>query len=86
MALTYLTEKNYENLVGALTNNAIDSASSNPTSSLHYSSSTFPNLFNQSDTYTIEDSESFDNGKGDIAYWYNSCSTSFFCDINNLKS
>jgi hypothetical protein len=62
-----LTEKHYENLVEALINNAIDSASSNPTSSLHYSSSTFPNLFNQSDTYRIEYSESFHNSKGDIA-------------------
>jgi Peptidase M1 N-terminal domain len=48
-----LCEKNYEHLVEALTNNAIDSAaasSSNPTSSLPQSSSpTFSNLSDQSD-------------------------------------
>ncbi len=44
-----LGEKNYENLVEALTNNAIDIASSNPTLSLPQSSSpTFPNLSDQS--------------------------------------
>jgi hypothetical protein len=64
-------EKNYENLVEILTNNAMSSAaasSSNPTISLPQSSSfTFPNLSNQSDKYRIEESESFHNNKGDIA-------------------
>jgi hypothetical protein len=64
-------EKNYENLVEILTNNAMSSAaasSSNPTISLPQSSSfTFPNLSNQSDTYRIEESQSFHNSKGDIA-------------------
>jgi vacuolar-type H+-ATPase subunit E/Vma4 len=69
-----LGEKNYENLVQALTNNAIDiaasasSSSTNPTLSLPQSSSSmFPNLSTQSDTYKIEDPESFHNSKGDIA-------------------
>jgi F0F1-type ATP synthase gamma subunit len=52
--LSDFAEKNYENLVEALTNNAIDngvaSCSSNPVSSSTQSSSTFPNLSNQSDT------------------------------------
>jgi hypothetical protein len=64
-------EKNYENLVEILTNNAMSSAaasSSNPTISLPQSSSfTFPNLSNQSDTYRIEESQSFHNSKGNIA-------------------
>jgi ABC-type phosphate/phosphonate transport system substrate-binding protein len=68
--ISHLAEKNYENLVEALTNNAINSAvtsSSSPASSLPQSSSTFPNLFNQSDTHRKEESEIHDNGKGDIA-------------------
>ena len=64
-----LGEKN-ENLVEAFTNHAIDTAadsSSNPTSSLPQSSSTFSNSFDQTDTFRKEQSESFDNSKGDIA-------------------
>jgi hypothetical protein len=64
-----LTEKNYENLVEALTTNGIDtvSASSNPILSLPQSSFTFQDVSDQNDTYRIEESESFDNSKGDIA-------------------
>ncbi len=65
-----LGENNYENLVEALTNNAIDTAansSSNPTLLLPQSSSTFPNSFDQIDTFRKQESESFDNTKGDIA-------------------
>jgi phage shock protein A len=47
-----LAKKHYENLVEALTNNAIATASSNPTLSLPQSSSTLPNPFNQNDIYT----------------------------------
>jgi hypothetical protein len=68
-SLLYLTEKNYQSLVEALTNNTIDNAanasSSDPTLSLP-SSSTFSNPFNQSDTYRIEEPESFHHSKGDI--------------------
>jgi hypothetical protein len=67
--LLHVVEKNYENLVEAFTNNAIDAAANssyNPTSSLPHSSSTFPNLSTQSDIYGIEKSESFNN-KGDVA-------------------
>jgi hypothetical protein len=53
--LVYLTKKYYENLVEVLANIAIDTASSNPTLSLPQSSSTFPKLSNQSDTYRIEE-------------------------------
>jgi len=65
-----LGEKNYENLVEALTNNAIDTAASspsNPASSLPQSLSTFSNLSNQSNIYRIKEAESFHNNKGDIA-------------------
>jgi hypothetical protein len=67
-----LAEKNYENLVEAFTKNAIDiaistSSSLNPTLSLPQSSSTFRNSFDQIDTFRKEESESFDNSKGDIA-------------------
>ena len=66
-----LGEKNYENLVEALTNNAINavdaSSSLNPTLSLPQSSSTFPKPPNQNDTYRIEESEIYDDSKGDIA-------------------
>ena len=64
-----LGQKNYENLVEAFTNHAIDTAadsSSNPTSSLPQSSSTFPNL-SHNDTYRIEESEIYPNNKDDIA-------------------
>jgi hypothetical protein len=68
-SLLDLAEKHYENLVEALTNNALDtSSSSNPTLSSQQSlSSIFPKLSNQSDKYRIEQSESFRNSKGDIA-------------------
>ena len=65
-----LGEKHYENLLEVLVNNAIDTAansSSNPTLLLPQSSSTFPNSFDQIDTFRKEESESFDNSKGDIA-------------------
>jgi hypothetical protein len=66
-----LAQKNYENLVEALTNNAINNAtaaSSNPALSLLSSSSIFRNPSNQSDAYKIEDPESFhDSQQGDIA-------------------
>jgi hypothetical protein len=65
-----LAEKNYQNLVGALTNNAINNAthaSSNPTLSSPQSSCTFPNPATQNDTHRKEESEIYDNGKGDIA-------------------
>ena len=50
-SLSDLAEKHYENLVEVLTNDSISYAttSSNPTSSLHYSSSKFPNLLKQID-------------------------------------
>jgi hypothetical protein len=70
--LLYLTEKNYENLVEALTNDSISSvaapSSSNPTLSLPSSSSIFDlDAHNQSDAYRIEEPEDFHNSKGDIA-------------------
>jgi hypothetical protein len=66
-----LAEKNYENLVEALTNNAINAAftpSLNPILSLPQSSSTFnvgPD--NQSDIFRKEDPGNYHNNKGDIA-------------------
>jgi hypothetical protein len=65
-----LAEKNYENPVEALTNNAISSAAAsslNPTLSLSQSSSTFSNPFDQIDTYRIKEPENYHNSKGDIA-------------------
>jgi hypothetical protein len=65
-----LSDKNYENLVEALTNNVMNTtanSSYNPTLSLPQSSSIFPNLSTQSDTYRKEESESFHNNKDDIA-------------------
>jgi cell division septum initiation protein DivIVA len=64
-----LAEKHYENLLEALTNIAIDTASSfNPTPSSQQSSSpTFPNPSNQHDTSKIDESEIYHNFKGDIA-------------------
>jgi hypothetical protein len=59
-----LAEKNYENLVEALTNNAINtfahSSSPNTTLSLPQSSSTIPNSFDQIDTFRKEESEFYD--------------------------
>ena len=67
-SLLDLAEKNYENLIEALTNNAMTPSSSDPTLSLPQSSSTFPTPSNQSDTYRIEYSERYhNNSRGDIA-------------------
>jgi hypothetical protein len=63
-----LGEKNYQNLIEALTNNAIDiaaSSPSNPASSLPQSSSTFPNLSNQSNIYRIEEPDNGKNKQGE---------------------
>ena len=66
-SLLYLTEKNYENLIEALTNNVVNTAaassSSNPTSSTSLGS------YDQSDAYRIEEPEIYDNSKGDITDW-----------------
>jgi transposase len=66
-----LGEKNYENLVEELTNNAINTVAdyslSNPTLSLPQSSSpTFPDLFTQSYIFRIEESYTHHNSTGDI--------------------
>ena len=67
-----LAEKNYENLVEALTNNVISTAagdassSSNPPPSLP-SSSALLGPYNKNDTYITEKEEMFHNSKGDIA-------------------
>jgi hypothetical protein len=64
-----LVDKNYENLVEALTINAINTvahSSSNSILSLPQSSSRFSNLSNENNIYRIEESEIYDNGKGDI--------------------
>ena len=65
-SISGLVEKNYENLVEALTNGSISNAASSSSNSpflLPQSSSTFLNLSNQSD----KESESFRNSKGDVA-------------------
>jgi hypothetical protein len=67
-----LTEKHYENIVEALTKDAIDIATSasslNSTLSLpHSSSSAFSNSFDQIDIFRKEESESSHNRKGGIA-------------------
>ena len=70
-----LAEKNFENLVEALTNNAIATASSNPTLSLPQSSLTFnvcPD--NQSDIFRKEDPGNYHNSKGDIDDLFNNSS------------
>ena len=65
-----LGEKSYENLVEALTNNAINTvfhSSSNSILSLPQSSSpTFPNLSDQSDAYRIGETETFHDSKEGI--------------------
>jgi hypothetical protein len=72
-SLLDLAEKNYENLVEALTNNVINTAavaalsSSNPTLSMPQSLSTFSNPYNQNNTFRIEDTEIYPNSKDDIA-------------------
>ncbi len=69
--ILYLTEEHYENLVEALTINAIDNAgafsSSNPVLSLPQSSSTLLGPSNKIATDRIEKPESYYNIKGDIA-------------------
>ena len=72
-SLLYLTEKNYQSLVEALTNDSISSvassSSSNPTLSLPSSSSIFDlDTHNQSDAYKSEEPESFHNNKGNSDY------------------
>jgi hypothetical protein len=66
-----LAEKNYNSLVEVLTNIAIsgaeDSLSSLPTITLSSSLLAFPSLSNQSNTYKIDNPESFPNSEGDIA-------------------
>jgi F0F1-type ATP synthase gamma subunit len=63
-----LAEKNYENLVEALTNNAVSSAASSSDAKLSLpSSSIFLGSYNQSDAYRIEDLEIYHNSKDDIA-------------------
>ena len=62
-----LAEKHYGNLVEALTNNVIATASSSFNSTLP-SSSTFPGTSKQSDRYRIEESESFHSNR-DIVDW-----------------
>ena len=65
-----LTEKNYENLTEALTDNVVGSAVtaslSNPALLLRQPS-TFFSLSYQIDTSNTEESENFHNNKGDIA-------------------
>lgn len=63
-----MTEKNYENLVEALTNDTVSKAGvspSNPTLSLP--SSSFLGPSDQSHTYKTEKEEMFHNSKGHIA-------------------
>jgi hypothetical protein len=70
-----LSEKNYENLIVALTNNAINTAaassssysSSTSTLSLASGSSAILNLSDQNNTYRKEESEIFRDSEGDIA-------------------
>jgi hypothetical protein len=63
-----LSEKHYENLVEALTNNAIGVASSSNSTLPLPSSSTFSGVY-KSDPYRIEESEDFHNCKGDNSCW-----------------
>jgi hypothetical protein len=67
-SILHLTEKHDESVVEALTNNAINTtaASSTPTLSSPQCSCTFPNLANQNDIHRKEESEIYDNCKGDI--------------------
>jgi len=64
-----LAEKNYENLVEALTNDSIDTvvaSSSNPILPFPPSSSKFSSSLNQSDIDKIGESEIYHDSKGDI--------------------
>jgi hypothetical protein len=62
-----LAEKNYENLIEVLTNNIMNTAAASSLSNSSLSPKFNFGTWNQSDTYTIEDPESFRNSKGDIA-------------------
>ena len=62
-SLSDLAEKHYENLVEALTNNAVANTSPNPT--LSSSSSAFPSSFDQSDIYRREEPETYHNDNND---------------------
>jgi hypothetical protein len=69
-SLLDLAEKLCENLVEALTNDAVNNAVAstfNLALSLSQSSSTFPSPSMQNDTYRIEESETYHNCKGDLA-------------------
>ena len=59
--LLNLGQKNYKNLVEALTNNAIIDYSSNPTLSLPQVSSTLPSRLSQTDIYRTEEPEIYDD-------------------------
>jgi hypothetical protein len=61
-----LVEKNYENLLEVLTNNAIDIAAASSSTLSLPSSSSFSGPYNQINTYKIEETETFDNSKEDI--------------------
>jgi hypothetical protein len=64
------TEKNYDNLTEALTNNVVGSAATTSLSNLTLSlrqASTFFSLSYQIDTSKIEESEIYPNNKGDTA-------------------
>jgi hypothetical protein len=61
-----LAEKNYQNLVEALTNNVIATASSSFNSTLPSSSPILLRLYNQNNTYRKEESESSHQSNGDI--------------------
>ena len=62
-----LGEKNYENLVEALTNNAIDIVATSSISSMLEPSSTFLGPCPQTYIHRVEESEGFHNNEGDIA-------------------
>lgn len=70
--ILHLSEKNYNNLIVVLTNNAVDISaasysSSNSTLSLTSGSSAFLNLLDQNNTYRKEESEILCDSKRDIA-------------------
>jgi hypothetical protein len=62
-----LAEKNYENLIEALTNNVMNTAAASSLSNSSLSQKFNFGTWNQSDTYKIEESESHNNSKGGIA-------------------
>ncbi len=69
-ALLDLIEKQYEKLAEALTKNVMNTntnSSYNPALSLPQSPSRFLNLSNENNIYRTEESEIYDNSKGDIA-------------------